>query len=110
MGQMSGEHDWRNCQERAQKGCMPFCYHYKNFVSEMVSSQRSITTWEEEGEQVATWRKEEEKDFEGEVHKNKRPLNLAHIFPKKAKEPETRTTRKLSQFDDDEEKETLLKR
>jgi hypothetical protein len=44
--------------------------------------------------------------------KNKRPLNLAYIFPKKKKQPETMTTRKtilMSKFDD-EERETLLKR
>jgi len=40
-------------------------------------------------------------------------LNLAHIFPKKEKEPETRTTRRIvlmSQSNDNEERETLLKR
>jgi hypothetical protein len=45
--------------------------------------------------------------------KNKRPLNHAHIFPKKEKEPKTRTTIRtvlMSQFDNDEERETLLKR
>jgi hypothetical protein len=45
--------------------------------------------------------------------KNKRHLNPAHIFPKKEKEPKTRTTIRMvlmSQFDNDEERQTLLKR
>jgi hypothetical protein len=45
--------------------------------------------------------------------KNKRLLNLAHIYPKKEKQLETRTTKRtilMSQSDDDEKKETLLKR
>jgi hypothetical protein len=45
--------------------------------------------------------------------KNKKPLNLTHIFPKKEKEPETRTLRRaimMSQFNDDEKREILLKR
>jgi hypothetical protein len=46
--------------------------------------------------------------------KNKKPLNLAHIFPKKEKQPKTRTTRRaiiMSLFDDnDDKRDTLLKR
>jgi hypothetical protein len=45
--------------------------------------------------------------------KNKRPLNLTHISPKKEKQPETKTTRRtimMFQFDDEEEGETLQKR
>jgi hypothetical protein len=45
--------------------------------------------------------------------KNKRPLNLAHISPKKEKQPKIKTTRRtiiMSQSNDDEERETLLKR
>jgi hypothetical protein len=40
-------------------------------------------------------------------------LNPTHISPKKEKELKSRTTRRLvlmSQFDDEEERETLLKR
>jgi hypothetical protein len=40
-------------------------------------------------------------------------LNLAHISPKKDKKPETRTIRRIvlmSQSNDDEERETMLKR
>jgi hypothetical protein len=39
-----------------------------------------------------------------------KPLNPTHISPKKEKQPETRTTKKvvmMFQFDDDEERETL---
>jgi hypothetical protein len=45
--------------------------------------------------------------------KNKRPLNLAHIFPTNDKQPETRTTKRvvlMFKFNDDEEKEILLKK
>jgi len=45
--------------------------------------------------------------------KNKRPLNPAHIFPTNDKQPKTRTTRRvvlMFKFNDDEEKEILLKR
>ncbi len=38
--------------------------------------------------------------------KNKKPLNPIHIFPKKKKEPKTKTFRRaisMSQFDDDDE-------
>jgi hypothetical protein len=45
--------------------------------------------------------------------KNKRPLNPAHISPKKEKQPKMKTTRRtilMSQSNDDEERETLLKR
>ncbi len=45
--------------------------------------------------------------------KNKRPLNPTHISFKKEKQLEIRTTRRaimMSQFDDDEERETLQKR
>ncbi len=41
--------------------------------------------------------------------KNKRPLNPAHISPKKEKQLETRTTRRtilMFQFDDDEERDS----
>jgi hypothetical protein len=44
--------------------------------------------------------------------KNKRPLNLTHIFPKKEKQLQFNTTKRavlISQPDDDEEKETLQK-
>jgi hypothetical protein len=40
-------------------------------------------------------------------------MNLTHIYPKKEKQPKTRKTKRvvlMSQFDDDEERETLLKR
>jgi hypothetical protein len=43
---------------------------------------------------------------------NKRLLNLTHIYPKKEKEPKTRTLKRIvlmSQSNDDEEKETSLK-
>jgi hypothetical protein len=42
--------------------------------------------------------------------KNKRFLNSTHIFPKKDKQLETRTTRRdilMFHFDDDEERKTL---
>jgi hypothetical protein len=42
--------------------------------------------------------------------KNKRPINPTHIFLKKEKQPEIQTTRRtimMSQFYDDEERETL---
>jgi hypothetical protein len=45
--------------------------------------------------------------------KNKRSLNLLHIFLKKEKQPKSRTTERailMSQFDDDDEQETLQKR
>jgi hypothetical protein len=45
--------------------------------------------------------------------KNKRPLNHAHIFPKNDKQLKTRTTRRIvmmSKFNDNEEREILLKR
>jgi hypothetical protein len=45
--------------------------------------------------------------------KNKRPLNPTHIFPKKEKQLKIRTTIRIiimSQFDDDEERETVQKR
>jgi len=45
--------------------------------------------------------------------KNKKPLNLAHFFPKKDKQPKTRITKRailMSQSNDDEEKEILLKK
>ncbi len=61
-----------------------------------------------------TTRGQEKKgEFEGEVIKNKRPLNTTHIFPKKEKQLEVRITRRvlmMSQIDDDEEKETLQKK
>jgi hypothetical protein len=44
--------------------------------------------------------------------KNKRPLNLAHFSPKVDKQLKTRTTKRtvlMSMFNDDEEKETLLR-
>jgi hypothetical protein len=40
-------------------------------------------------------------------------LNLAHLFPQKEKQPKSKTIKRailMSQFYDDEEKETLLKR
>jgi len=45
--------------------------------------------------------------------KNNKPLNPTHIYPKKEKELQTRTTKKvvlMSQFDDDEERVTMLNR
>jgi hypothetical protein len=45
--------------------------------------------------------------------KNKRPLKPTHIFFKKEKQLEIKSTRRevmMFQFDDDEEKETLQKR
>jgi hypothetical protein len=45
--------------------------------------------------------------------KNKRPSNLTYISPKKEKQLKTKTTKRvvlMSQSDDDEEKETVLKR
>ncbi len=47
MGKMLEEHDWRNYQERAQEGCMPFCYCLKSYVSKMVSNSKSKTIGEE---------------------------------------------------------------
>jgi hypothetical protein len=44
---------------------------------------------------------------------NKRPLNPTHIYPKKEKQLEIRTTKitiSMSKFDDDEEREILQKR
>jgi hypothetical protein len=45
--------------------------------------------------------------------KNNRALNPTHIFSKKEKKPKTRTIKRIvlmSQFDDEEEREFLLKR
>jgi hypothetical protein len=68
MGQMLEEHDWKNYQEKAQEGCMPFCYYSRSFVLEMVSSQRSKTTRKEEIEWTTTRGEEVEIDSKGEVH------------------------------------------
>lgn len=43
--------------------------------------------------------------------KNKRPLNLAHIYSKREKELEIKTIRRIilmSQSDDDEKRETMM--
>ncbi len=47
------------------------------------------------------------------IIKNKKPLNPTHIYVRKEKHLEIKTTKKvvlMSQFDDDEEGETLQKR
>jgi hypothetical protein len=53
MGKMLKKHGGNN-QERAKKGCMPFCYSPRSFILEMVSSSRSRTIREEEVDKVAT--------------------------------------------------------
>jgi hypothetical protein len=63
---------------------MPFCHNFKSYVLEMVSIKRNIATWEKEASR-ATWGQEKKGEFEGEVHKNKRPLNLTQTSPKKEK-------------------------
>jgi hypothetical protein len=69
MGQISKEHDWKNCQAKAQEGCMPLCYYLKSFVWEMVSSQRNRTTWEEKAKWATIRGEEEERNYEGNVYK-----------------------------------------
>ncbi len=68
-GQMSTKHDWKNCQERAQEGCMPLCYYFRSFVSKMVSNQRNRTIGEEKAKLATTRGEEEERDYEGKVYK-----------------------------------------
>jgi hypothetical protein len=72
---------------------MPFCYCPRSSILEMVSSSRGKTT-REEVDLVTIRGQEEERDYGGEVHKNKRPLNPAHISPKNEKQLETRTSLK----------------
>lgn len=64
---------------------MPLCYYFRSFVLEMVSSQRNRTTWKEKVKWATIKGEEEEKDYEGKVYKNKRPLNPTHIYLKKEK-------------------------
>jgi hypothetical protein len=47
---------------------MLFYYCFKNFILEMVSNQRSRTTWKE-AKWTATRGEKEERDYEGKVHK-----------------------------------------
>jgi hypothetical protein len=83
MGKMLEEWDWKNHQKKAQERCMSFYYCPRIFVSKMVSSSRSRTIGEEEIEWATTKRQEEEKTFRERFIKNKWPINLTHIFPKK---------------------------
>ncbi len=66
---VSKEHDWGNTQKKAKKWCMPFCYYPISFVSEMVSSSRSITIGEEVADIATLKVQEEEGELEGKVYK-----------------------------------------
>lgn len=92
---------------------MPLCYCPKGYVSEMVSTRRSKAIKEEETDITATWGQEKKETLKERFIKNKRILNPPYIYLKKEKQSKTKTTRRtflMSQFNDDEEKETLLKR
>jgi hypothetical protein len=56
---------------------MPLCYYSKSSISKMVSSQRSKTTIE--AKWATTWGEEEERNFEGEVHK-KQETSKPYIY------------------------------
>jgi len=59
---------------------MPFYYCPRSFILKTIFNSRSKTTREEEANLIAIKGQEEERDYEGEVHKNKRPLNPIHIY------------------------------
>jgi len=53
---------------------MSFCYCCRSSILEIVFSQRSKTTREEEAKGATIEREEEETNFEGKVHKKKKNL------------------------------------
>jgi hypothetical protein len=73
---------------------MPFYYSLRSFVSKMVSIRRKKAMREKKASKT-TRGQEKKGEFEGEVIKNKRPLNTTHIFPKKEKQLEVRITRRV---------------
>jgi hypothetical protein len=51
---------------------MPLCYCSKSSISKMVSNQRCRTIGGGEAKWAVIGREEEEKDYEGEVHKKQK--------------------------------------
>ncbi len=79
MGKVSEEHDWRNNQKRAKKGCMPLCYYLRSFILELVSTSRSKTT-KEEVDKTTIGIQKEEGDFEGKVNKKQKTSKPCTFF------------------------------
>ncbi len=92
---------------------MPLYYCPKSFVSEVVSTSRSKTIGEKETHKATIKRQEKEGYSKRKVFFFKRPLNPTYISFKKDKQLKTRTTKRvimMSQSNDDEKKENMLKR
>jgi hypothetical protein len=73
----------REQPRRTKKGCMPSYYCPRGFVSKMVSSPKSKTTWKEELDRVAIGGHEEEKYYEGEVYQEQETSKSCTYFPYK---------------------------
>jgi tRNA A22 N-methylase len=72
---------------------MPFCYYPRSCVSKMVSIIRSRAT-REEVDRVIIQGQERKETLRERFIKNKKPLNVAHLFPKKEKQLKTRITKR----------------
>ncbi len=92
---------------------MPFCYCPKSFVLEVVSIKRSRAIGEKKKIEQPQEDKRKKDIMRERFIKNKRPLNPTYISSKKEKQFKTKTTRRvilMSQSNDDEERETMLRR
>ncbi len=92
---------------------MSFCHSPRNYVLEVDSIRWSKITREKEISKATSKGQKKKRQYEESFIKNKRPLNPTHICLKKEKQLKIRTTNKtilMSQFNDDEERNTQQKR
>ncbi len=109
---------WDKCQKNmikgiTKKGCMPYAIVLKILFQKWFSLE-GAKSHEKKKHADQSQEDKRRRDTTREMFiKNKRPLNLTHIFHQKEKHLETRTTKiavLMFQFNDDDGRETLQKK